>query len=414
MNIEGGKMKNSLTVIFIIGFVFSQLSAQDKNIDSFGITFSGFVKTDIMFDSRQTVSAREGHFLLYPAAENPDVNGDDINDKSNLNILSVQSRLTGKITGPEFLGAKTSGVLEGAFFGHSDGDINGFRLRHAFVKLDWKKSSLLVGQYWSPMFITECFPGVVSFNTGVPFQPFSRNPQIRFVQKFDNVQLTLVAASQRDFASTGPAGTSSSYLRNSVIPIMNANLKYVSKNTATGFGINYMSLTPRLVTDLGYKTDKKISGISLLGFAKYDTDKFALKLEAVYGQNTTDLLMLGGYAVKSQNASNGEQEYTPINILSLWTDIIIKGEVEFGLFAGYTKNLGSSDNITGTYYSRGDKIADVMRVSPRIMYKIGKTAFACEVEYTSADYGIPTIKGEVENTTSVANLRTLFAAYLFF
>ena len=69
------------------------------------------------------------------------MNNIDINAKSGFNILSIQSRLTGKITGPDAFGAKTSGQLEGEFFGTADSDVNGFRLRHAFVKLDWENTS---------------------------------------------------------------------------------------------------------------------------------------------------------------------------------------------------------------------------------------------------------------------------------
>jgi len=36
----------------------------------FGIKFNGFVKTDLMYDSRQTVAAREGHFLLSQGSDN--------------------------------------------------------------------------------------------------------------------------------------------------------------------------------------------------------------------------------------------------------------------------------------------------------------------------------------------------------
>jgi hypothetical protein len=43
------------------------LNAQEKKEEAkFGITVSGFVKTDIYYDSRQSVNIREVHFLLYP------------------------------------------------------------------------------------------------------------------------------------------------------------------------------------------------------------------------------------------------------------------------------------------------------------------------------------------------------------
>lgn len=406
-------MKKMILIGFSLLFTIS-LFAQEKSKNDFGVKFKGFVKTDLMLDTRQSVTAREGHFYLYPASERMDANNKDINEKANLNMLSIQTRLTSTITAPDAFGAKISGVVEGAFFGHSNGDINGFRLRHAFVKLNWEKSTLLIGQYWNPMFITEVFPGTISFNTGVPFQPFSRNPQIRFIQKMEKVELTLTAASQRDFASVGPIGTSTDYLRNSVIPILNANLKYKSDKVVVGAGADLKTLTPTLVSSKNYKSDETISSFSAMAFAKFSTEDFTIKVEGVYGENLTDLLMLGGYAVKSTDATTGIDEYTSIKTMSAWTDLSFGKKVQFGVFAGYTKNLGSDDEIKGAYYSRGNNIESVFRVSPRLAYKMGSTQFAGEVEYTSASYSTPDIKGEVQNTTDVSNIRLLVSAYLFF
>lgn len=153
----------------IIGF------AQNTTENTPEIKISGFVKSDFFFDSRQVATFREGHFLLYPLNELLDVNGEDINAKASFNALSIQSRVTAKLFGPEVLGAKSGGLIEGEFFGTSDADVNGFRLRHAYVTLNWENTGLLFGQTWHPMFVTDVFPQVVSFNTGSPFQPFAKN-----------------------------------------------------------------------------------------------------------------------------------------------------------------------------------------------------------------------------------------------
>jgi hypothetical protein len=394
--------------VLILCFLFFNALAQENN-DKFGISFNGFVKTDMFFDSRQTVSVREGHFLLYPQAEAPDLNDEDINATPNLNMLSIQTRLTGKITAPDAFGAKVSGLIEGAFFGHSNGDINGFRLRHAFLKLDWEKTTVMIGQYWHPMFITEVFPGVISFNTGVPFQPFSRNPQIKLINKFDNVHLSFTAASQRDFASTGPNGTSSEYLRNAVIPILDLNLKYVGEETVAGLGFNYKALRP-YITHNNYKVTDNVTSYSAMAFAKLNLGDINVKLEGIYGTNLNDLLMLGGYAINNMGSS-GSIEYTATKTFSGWTDITIG---KFGLFAGYTMNMGTEDTNNGTYFSRGSNIEYVWRVSPRIVHQVGKVRLAGEVEYTTAAYGVPDADGEVQNSSDVSNLRVLFAAFLFF
>ncbi|MCX7875996.1 MAG: hypothetical protein N2321_07510 [Melioribacteraceae bacterium] len=398
-------------IVLLLSIIISNGYAQN-----IGINFTGFVKTDIFYDSRQTISLREGHFLLYPQNEKLDANNADVNAKSNFNILSIQSRLLGKITGPDAFGAKTSGQIEAEFFGTNDADINGFRLRHAFVKFDWENSSLLVGQTWHPLFISEMFPSVVSFNTGAPFQPFGRNPQIRLTHSFDNIKLILTAASQRDFSSNGPDGFSSSYLRNSVIPNINTQIQYLNNNNLIGIGLDYKKITPRVVTTKNLKTDNSLPSISLTGYAKYNKDLFTLKSQLVYGSNLADLMMLGGYAVKFINPNNGFEEYTSIKVLSVWGELIYGKEIEYGIFAGYSKNLGADDKITGPYYGRATNIDNLLRISPRIQLNSNKARFSTEVEYTVAAYGKNdnNNNGKVIDAKNISNLRLLFAVYYFF
>lgn len=404
--------RNILLVGIFLVFVSSLFSQEKKEEPAVSIT--GFVKTDLMFDSRQTVTAREGHFLLYPSPESFDVNGEDVNADPNFNMLAIQSRVRLSVKGPEVLGAKSSSVIEGAFFGHSNSDVNGFRLRHAFVKLDWEDNSLIVGQYWHPMFIEEVFPGVVSFNTGVPFMPFSRNPQVRVSQNFGDVKLSLTAASQRDFPSTGPNGGSSEYLRNSALPILNVSLKYLTENFVAGAGFNFQSLQPELKTDLDYKTDEKINSTAVVGFVKYNKENFTAKLFGTYGENLFDPLMLGGYGVASYDSTTGYKTYTSFKTLSFWTDFIYGSDIKAGLFAGYTKNLGADEEVVGTVYARGSNINSVLRVSPRVEFNYSPLRFALEVEITSAEYGIPNSKYEVKDYNSVTNVRALTAVYYFF
>lgn len=425
-------------IIFILGF-FITIGAFAQNDNKFGIHWKGFVKTDYFFDTRQNVTIREGHFLLYPEDIKLDKNGEDINDAPSLNMLSIQTRLTGHISGPDVCGAKTSVMIEGAFFGHSDGDINGFRLRHAFMKLDWQKTEMLFGQFWHPMFITECFPEVISFNTGVPFVVFSRNPQFRVSYKFCDFKLSAAAQSQRDFASPDNlviSKSSSTPLRYSAQPDLQINLQYKKGKFLSGAGVGYKSLYPRLMTDSLYKEteDAEVEGFSAMAYVKYDAQQFTVKLQGILGQNMFDGTMLGGYAVKNPTDATSlaalkkydYREYTTLNNLSIWTEIMTKGtKFQGGLFAAYTKNLGAYENIYDwqslKYYStRGRNIAYVGRIAPRIVYSSGKTKFATEFEYTTAAYGNTlNSRGEVQDKSdeypdahihTVSNLRLLFSA----
>ena len=409
-------------VLFLMICVASGIMLQAQESPKFNVKFSGFVKTDIFWDSRQTVSVREGHFLLYPRNESLDVNGEDINDKANFNMLSIQTRLRALATGPDVLGAKTSAFVEGAFFGAINSDVNTFRLRHAFVKLAWTETQLLVGQYWHPMFNTKCYPGTVSFNTGAPFQPFSRNPQIRLTQKFGDFNLTLTALSQRDFASNGPIGGNSIYLRNTGYPAFNLRFEYnkIDKDNGTefliGISANYKALTPRLVTPENYKTSNTANSASFTGFVKYKNKKITVKANGFYGGDAFNMTMLGGYGVTTLSDTSGIlEEYSCVRNASFWTDFHTNGKTwQFGLFAGYSKNLGSDNDIVGDYYSRGGNIDHLYRISPRVIFNAGKFRIAPEIEYTVAAYGSTQANGTVEDAKEIGNVRVLLGVYYFF
>ena len=429
-------MKVKFSTAFLILILTTNLHGQEKKEDpKFDTNFSGYVKTDLYYDSRQIVNLREDFFLLYPENQKSDKNGKDIYAKDHSGILSIQSRLTWKVTGPDILKAKPSAMIEADFFGNENAnfvDINGFRLRHAMIKLNWQTTELLVGQYWHPLFVTECFPDVVSFNTGAPFQPFSRSPQIRLSQTLQKLKLAITVAEQRDFLSTGPDGANHKYLSNGLIPDMNLNLQYShlwnEKNEIMiGTGIEYKQLVPRLYsqTDINlkdgndsiYYTGKdKVKSAAISVYAKLKLKPITFKAYAIYGSNMFDHVMLGGYAVTSMNISNDmSYEYSPVRNMSFWTEISTNGKNQAGLFAGYTKNLGTENDNTGVYYSRGSNINYVFRVAPRIVFNMGKLRISTELEYTSAQYGKADTKGVVNtNLTTVSNFRVLTAFYYFF
>ena len=404
-----------LSVITGFGFNFHSF-AQDEN-QNFGISFSGFVKNDFFLDSRQTVSVREGHFLLYPADALLDRNGEDINARANFNFLAIQSRLTGKISGPDAFGAKISGIVEGAFFGTINSDINGFRLRHAFVKLNWTSTELLLGQFWHMMFITDCFPGTVSFNTGTPFQFFSRNPQARITQRIGDLSISGMLAAQRDFASPGGPDV----LRNALLPDLQGQISYSTDHFLAGVTVGYKKIVPRIQTDSLYKTTTGVGGFTGEAFLKFVTSPVTYKFQATYLQNGYDGLSIGGFAVQSiTDPVRDYRIYTTINVLNVWTDIHTNGnKIQVGIFAGYSRNLGTSEALedvsTLPMYSRGYDIAMLYRISPRFIINSGKTRFAFELEHTGAYYGDSVNSMGIPGDLSLqVNNRYLVAVYYFF
>lgn len=401
-----------LFFLFLALFLVNGIVAQET---SFGIKFSGYVKSDYFLDTRiNNVYPREGHFFLLPSDVSKDASGKDINEKLNFNMLAIQTRLKGDVSGPDFLNAKTSGTIEGEFFGHSDPDVNGFRLRHAFAKLKWEKAEILAGQYWHPMFATDCFAGTVSFNTGTPIQPFSRNPQLRASFFITNsVTIMAVASSERDFTSTGPTGGSSKYIRNSGRPMGHLQLQIKPKDTKHAFGIgaDIKALNPEDVTSQGYKTDKSLISKSALAYAKINTKPLNFKLYGAYAENSFNLMQIGGYAcVDTINLLTGEKKYDNIATGSAWIDISTNTtKFKYGIFAGYSANLGFKDEAKAktTYYARGANIAYVYRISPRFIYTLNNISIGVEIEHTVAAYGVPDKKSIVKDSKEVANDRLM-------
>ncbi len=409
-------MRTVLLAVITFGILLPEISFAEASDDQpqFGIQFSGFVMANLAYDTRQTVSAREGDLHLYPAPVMPDITGVDINDHPSFNILSIFSRLSGKITGPNAFGAKTSGILEGDFFGQTNGDVNGFRLRHALVRLQWHKTTLMLGQFWSPLFVLGVTPGMVAVSAGAPIQPFSRNPQIRLEHEANGVKLIAAALTQRDFSSPGPAGGSSGYLKNAVTPDLHLQFQFPGRYAMFGIGGEIKSLLPERVTAGGYKSEEKITTYTGLAYMKASKGIFAFKAEALYGGNMADHLMLGGYAVSGTDSVTLENSYTGINVVSGWADFSVGKAVKLGIFAGYTENQGAQEEITGPFYGRGFNIHSLKRIAPRIQARYGQTRLAFETEFTSAFYGTPDQKGIVKDTEEVKNIRFLFSSYYYF
>jgi hypothetical protein len=274
-----------------------------------------------------------------------------------------------------------------------------------------------MSQFWHMMFVTDCFPGTISFNTGVPFKYFSRNPQIRITQKAGNLSFSGMVATQRDFSSPGGPDV----LRNALLPDLQGQITYKDGNIVTGLTAGYKQLLPRLRTESEYKATSKVDGFTGQAFLKISTNPLIYKIQATYLQNGYDGLSLGGFAIKTiSDPIRDYREYTSINTFSCWTDIETNSKTwQFGLFAGYSRNLGASEELDDVTriatYTRGSNIGYLYRVSPRIIVNSGKTRFALELEHTAAAYG-STVNNKAipQDLKTIANNRILVAAYYFF
>ncbi len=295
------------------------------------------------------------------------------------------------------------------------------RLRHAYVDLIFDNTTIRAGQFWHPLFATENFPDVLNFNTGIPFLPFNRSPQIRLTHKFDEVSVFAAINTQRDFTIDGPDGYSNKYVRNSGIPEASFGINYSTPQFYAGVAASAKTFRPFTYYSVGtdkYINEDKATTISATGNIKVKIDKFQIKAQGNYFQNNPDFLTVGGYGIKSIDNVNHTYEFTPISAVAGWMELMYKDEWEFGIVGGYLQNLGAADDIapSGSVYGRGLDIEKIIKVFPRIAYNYNKSKIGFETEWTSAYYGkkISPLNKKVEDSEAVNSLRFLLAFYLFF
>ena len=392
---------------------FSPLFSIAQNEEKVKIKLSGFVSAEAIFDTRKTVNSREGDVILYPAPKLYDINGADLNDRSGLFMTTIHSRLNFGVSGFKAFGAQGSATIQGDFVGTSNDKIGLLRLRHAFVKLKWEKDELLIGKYWHPMFVTSCFPKVMHWGGGLPFNVLGRAPQFRYTRKLNDKGYAMFALlSEMDFKSNGPDGPNVKYVQQASIPEVSVQIKYDLTNILSiGATAGYKFLKPMVVNPLGAKTDELLTSYQMNAWVSLKTSKIAWNTQTIYGQNMYNFVMLGGYGVKNVK-ENGDYEYTNVKTSSIWSDLhTTTGKFRYGLFAGFTKNLGADDDLaTNTdgfvgLYSRGANIDYVYQCGPRLEIYSGKFMVGTQILYTSAAYGTTETNGTVSNSEEVASLR---------
>ncbi|WP_322969943.1 hypothetical protein [Faecalibacter sp. LW9] len=359
------------------------------------VDFYGFIRNDAFVDTRQNIGAGENAVMLYPKDRVLDANGEDINATGKFHMLSIISRAGVTLKGPEILGAKSSGILEGEFFGATEGGINEFRLRHAYVMLDWENTQLGIGQYWHPFVVTEALPNMVNYGTGAPVYGLNRNPQVRLTQKLSD-QFKVIAAvhSQRDFTpNTEP-------YRNSGMPAAHLQVQYKSNKFVAGVGTQYENLKPSLVSN-GLKSNERVNSFSAMAYAKFIAKPLTVTAAAYKMQNAASFVMLGGFV--GYQLPNEVETYKPIDTESVWLDIqqTTSGKWSLGMFAGAVYNRGVKDPVEGatsTTYgvttswgalsanpNGGRTVNYLYKVVPRIDFTPSKSLkFRLEMERSSA------------------------------
>lgn len=354
----------------------------------------GFVRTYSIFDSRESSCGTQDLYYFCPKDELPGKDGKDLNALPSWKMVALSSRIGVDISGFRYGGMALSAKIEADFYNMNKSTAV-LRLRQAFVTMRWKELwnreryslSLSVGQKWHPMAVD--MPNVVSLETGAPFNPFNRSPQLTATLGLGgHFALTGSLLYQMQYLSTGPAGKSQDYLKHSCIPEMYAGVEFADGGLSAKLGVDLLNIRPR--TKAGdVKVSERLLTVSPFAYLKYTAGAFAIDAKTILAEAGEHLNLLTGYGVSGQQA-DGSREYTPMRSTASYLSMKYGKKLQFMMMAGYMKLLGTKDRLEVEFYHNASGAANLcqsFRLTPTVAWNWGKLTLALEYNLTRTQFG---------------------------
>lgn len=382
-----------------------QAKANDEKPAHF--KFYGFIRNYFSYDSRDSKAGTKDLFYYLPKDESINANGDDVNAISSFRFLAITTRLGLDVKDYQFGKTKVGAKIETDFY-CMNGNVAVLRLRQAYLQASWEglgrnrtqSASFKLGQTWHPLAADQ--PYVIDLETGTPFNPFSRTPQAMVDYNLSKkITFTGGILYQMQYLSTGPSGASDNYLKYSCIPEAYAGVTFKSKSGFLGrVGVDVLSIKPRWKDALGSKVQDRLTTANPFVYAQYVHGAFAINGKFVYGSAGEHINLLSGYGLASTDDPD-KYEYAPLHSAVSYVSVKYGRKVQVQGMLGWFQNLGTSKSletdaaglVSGLYISsNGEKnLKSLVRVTPTVVYNLGKLSFALEYDLTSARYG----KGDV-------------------
>ena len=406
----------------------------------------GFIRNYFTYDSRESWSGTADLYNYQPKDRKLNEFGDDLNAESTFRFLSLTTRVGLNIVDYKWRGTEFGGKIEADFYAglstksatvndvkfsetHAVSGVAQFRLRQAYMTLGWDSLPMLkgkdyarvdltIGQTWHPMAADLC--DAIALNSGAPFGPFSRSPQVKMDARLGKyVTLTAAGLWQMQYLSIGPGNlTSAEYMLYGKTPEAYLGLSIHDKGWLFRAGVDVLSIRPRhlgtiydgaLDKNVTIKVNDRLTTASPFIYLQYKKGEFSFKAKSIFAESGEHMNMYGGYGIKAINA-DGSYEYTPIRHSTSWISIVYGGKVgaqeekhpqklQGILFGGYVHNFGTKEallDINGDgkytadkefYNPRSAAMNQMWRLSPTLLYTVGKFQLGLEYEITSVQYG---------------------------
>ncbi len=392
-------MKQLLRPLFslLLLLLLSAPQLHAETSDKVQYKFGGRLDLKVMYDTYKSKDARD-LLYFYPLEPNLNSAGQDLNEVGQLRFSPYATRLNFGVSNIQVGEATARIFVEADFFGSSEAYLQQFRLRHAYVRFDWERTSLLAGQTNNLNFLDEILSPAVDYGGGFPYYILNRGMQVRVDHRMGR-SWTLRAAAEMFWAHK-PVGPTEAQVY-SQLPALDAQLVYApSDRFMAGVTAGVKFLRPRTVDASDRPISKTVTSYSLNAFFKaVSEDDHRFQFWGIYGSNLTHLNLLGGYGKLESCPTTGDYGYGNLYTFSAWFDydVPISEQWRAGVLFGYQENLGSKQALDITTDAAGNYLYGYYtdpnllwfgRVAPRISFHpIPRMVIAAEYSYNPAQWG---------------------------
>ena len=388
-------MKKTILIALAALLTGSAAFAQEEKPAHFKLY--GFIRNYLTADSRAVNGGTEDLYFYMPKGHDMQ-DGIDVNAGFNWRYVSLTSRLGLDVSGYKWGSMGVSGKVEADFY-YLSGSVPTLRLRQAFMKLNWDNSpvALTLGQSWHPM--AADMPHMNNLETGAPFNPFNRSPQITAdVNLGAGFSLTASLLYLNHYLPTGPAGKSKDYYKYG-LPEAYLGVSFKSSKFLGRVGVDVVNMRPyRTIADWrvqdaqGPTIEVKslLTTFSPFVFLQFTSGKFQLRAKSILAQAGEHMNLLSGYGVHSFN-SDGTIEYTPMQDWASFVSFQYGKKFQVMAMLGYMKQLGTTkelcDNQVWMNTAADVHIQQAFRATPTVAWNLGKFTVSLEYNLTAAEFG---------------------------
>ena len=371
----------------------------------------GFARNYAVIDSREVSGGTHDLYYYMPKDQLIGADGSDLNEGFNWKFVSLTTRLGLDFSGYEYQGLQISGKVEADFYSlngtGSAQTIAQFRLRQAYISLgntlqNGDRIVTNIGQTWHPMGAD--LPHGINLESGAPFGPFNRSPQLMFhwthgaytfTSGFLYLSQYLPMDAQTNAKSVAPFkyGWPEEYF----------GITWKKGTFVSKVGVTNILTKPVRITPDSYAATGLLDAMTAFWYVQYTKDLFQIKAKMAYAQSGEHMNILSGYGISAYDATKHEFTYTPMQDLTSFVSAQYGKTVQVMGMIGYMKHLGTTQDLLGGAAVMGKSFADggnlwintaaatniqqAFRVTPTVLWNMGKFQIGVEYDYTMAQYG---------------------------